>query len=226
MPFYTRRTGDRSLTFFLTHIPKTGGTALSVHLQSLGFRESFGIENHVVRPYMRCPPQHYDYEIVERLFEIAELPSFAVVRHPFERLASDYRWAMTKSPMAGTGMSFDGWVAEMFARYARDPYTLANHIRPQHHFVGPKIRRVFRYERGLTAIFREIVRALGPGLDAGAPVPLINASDGPVPIVEAAPACRDAIFRFYEEDFRRFGYPRDPSAPIPGLPPGEPSPTP
>ena len=37
-------------------------------------------------------------------------------------------------------MSFDDWISYVFEAYKRNPYFLANHIRPQHEFIGPKIK--------------------------------------------------------------------------------------
>ena len=89
----------------------------------------------------RCPPQHYDYESLDNLLKIEILHySFATVRNPLSRIIFDYRWALTTSTMEGESIKFGNWIDRMFQFYEKDQYTLANHTKPQHLFIGPKMK--------------------------------------------------------------------------------------
>ena len=63
--------------------------------------------------------------------------------------------------MAGRDISFDDWVEFVFDKYESNPYLLANHIKPQSHYLGPKIRKVFKYEEGLEKIIHAVFLAMG-----------------------------------------------------------------
>ena len=49
----------------------------------------------------------------------------------------------------------------MVRAYRNNHYVLDNHIRPQHHFVGPKINSVYRYQTDLTPIAIKILKTVG-----------------------------------------------------------------
>ena len=42
--------------------------------------------------------------------------------------------------MEGESIKFGNWIDRMFQFYEKDQYTLANHTKPQHLFIGPKMK--------------------------------------------------------------------------------------
>ena len=211
MPIYSLSSENKRLNIVHPHIPKTAGTAIADFFRKIGCQVCFGDENMHIRSLMRCPPQHYDYQILDMLFLIEKADySFVVVRNPFDRIKSDYMWAMTKSTMAGSDISFDEWAAYLFDNYKSNPYILANHIKPQHLFTGPKIKNVFKYEDGLEKIMNTVLSSIGLTTDEEISLQRINTSDD---FHEKFPdkltmnnKTMNRIIDFYRRDFDLFGY--------------------
>lgn len=212
MPIYKLTVGSSTLCFVHPHVPKTGGTAVSHFFQEkLGARMYYGTEMHGIRPMMRCPPQHYHYAILNELFLLERATiSFCIVRHPISRIESDYIWAMTKSTMRDDWMSFDDWISHAFEAYTKNSYFLANHIRPQHEFIGPKIKHIFKYEDGLNEAINRVLEVAGIPWSNEVLLDKINTrkesiGDAGTNIV-LRDETRQKILNFYDRDFKLFGY--------------------
>jgi len=186
-------------------IPKTGGTSVAQFLRHAGFSEHFGIDHKAVRPAMICPPQHYDYDLISKFVRFERLGySFAIVRHPISRIISDYKWATTKTMMKASNFSFDEWVQRCFNEFDRNEYFLANHIKPQHKFVGPKISRVFKYEDGLNSIMSEIFNHCNFSMIRPIELPTLNKTTPKE--IHMKQETETLIRSFYAKDFEQFGY--------------------
>lgn len=212
MPIYKLTVGSSNFVFVHPHIPKTGGTAVSHFFQTkLGAQMYYGTEMHSIRPLMRCPPQHYHYAILDELFHLEKATvSFCIVRNPIARIESDYVWAMTKSTMRDRWMSFDDWISYVFEVYTRNPYFLANHIRPQHEFVGPKIKKFFKYEDGLNVAIKHVLELAGVPLNGEVVLDELNTRErsisGAGSDIVMGDETRQKIIGFYNKDFELFGY--------------------
>jgi hypothetical protein len=212
MPIYKLTVGSANFVFVHPHIPKTGGTAVSHFFHTkLGAQMYYGIEMHSIRPLTRCPPQHYHYAILNELFLLERATvSFCVVRNPITRIESDYIWAMTKSTMKDRWMSFDDWISYVFDGYTRNPYFLANHIRPQYEFTGPKINKIFKYEDGLSVAIKHVLELAGVPLNSEVVLDEINTRKESISNTGSNIVMRDEtrekIMNFYNKDFEFFGY--------------------
>lgn len=212
MPIYQISVGSSQFSFVHVHIPKTGGVSISHFFTSiLGARAYYGYEMNPIRPLLRCHPHHYHYPILNELFLLEEATSsFCIVRNPLTRIKSDYVWAMTKSTMKDRYMSFDDWVSHVFDGHAADPYFIGNHIRPQHEFIGPKIRHVLKFEDGLETAIRQVLAAAGIDLKGDVVLDRINTRDDKGADKRLKVTMRDdtraKIVNFYREDFERFDY--------------------
>lgn len=107
-------------------------------------------------------------------------------------------------------MSFDDWISHIFERYTRNPYCLANHIRPQHEFAGPKIKKIFKYEDGLSVAIKHVLEIAGVPLNGEVILDKINTrkesvGDAGLDIV-MRDETRQKIMNFYSKDFEFFGY--------------------
>jgi len=138
------------------HIPKTGGSAIEQLFMGVGDLEQgfeclFGDEfvdgrwyelHHLTIQELRARSE----------FEEAKFPrTFAVVRDPYQRLISDYRWRLridreTPHPAVAAFDSFEEFVQEIpidlatrwddhIAGSDRARANLLIHVRPQYHFV-------------------------------------------------------------------------------------------
>lgn len=142
--------------------------------------------------------------------------AFAVVRNPYTRLFSEYKWRSRKS--GGSKISFDDWVWSVLRRSRRNPNLLDNHLRKQSDFLAPHVS-VFKLEDGLTAPVQEALARLGLLPDAFA-IPAVNRTR-PVMFV-AHEATIDLIRGHYACDFETLGYSYAPPPdatilPTPGL---------
>ena len=54
---------------------------------------------------------------------------FALVRNPYSRLASEYRFVSGRVGASPHQFDVDQWVNLVFDKYLEDPFVLCNHIR-------------------------------------------------------------------------------------------------
>ncbi|MCA3554397.1 sulfotransferase family 2 domain-containing protein [Aestuariivirga sp.] len=207
MPLYQYRKDPFERTFLFIHVPKTGGTAIETFFRGVGLAGYFDPPAYApVRPYIKVPPAHYDYEVLSRLFELDRLYSFAIVRDPVRRMVSQYKWAAEKSTQAETiaKMDFGSFLRLMFAEYRRDENVAAGHFKPQVRFVGAKVTKIFRYEAGLETIIRQVLEDVGFKPQGELRLPMVNTSSARK--VEPTAADIALIRDVYAEDCKAFGY--------------------
>lgn len=190
--------------FYFAHIPKTGGSSIETAMRKAGARRA--LHFHKRLDYVRCNLQHMHAE----LFDTFVPPKFydagfCVIRHPIARLVSEYRWRQT---LDQAKLPFDIWVRRQIAAYATDPYVLDNHIRPQHAFIGRKIK-VFRFEHGMDAILGNISQMTGLALNPDTHV----RRPGTREPLTWSPETRALALRFYDGDFGPLDYDYDTEIP-------------
>lgn len=209
MPLYQYRKGELEKTFLFIHVPKTGGTAIETYFRGIGLTGFFDPATYMpVRPYLKVPPAHYDYGVLNRLYNLDSLYSFAVVRHPVQRMVSEYKWALEKSTGAAShaGRNFGDYIRLMLENYKRDENVAAGHFKPQIRFVGDKVSKIFKYEAGLENIISHVLRDVGLKFDGQVRLPVVNSTSrrDVVPSPEDIALIQD----HYTEDFKAFGYDR------------------
>ncbi|TNC66821.1 sulfotransferase family 2 domain-containing protein [Rubellimicrobium roseum] len=181
------------------HIPKTGGSTVENVLRASGAKQALKAPKSV--GFSHCTPQHMHWEVTRqwiprRFYDY----SLAIVRNPFARLASEYRWRekFAKSPLA----PFDRWVESQFRNYVDNQFILDNHIRPQHEFIGDDVE-VFQLEDGLDKPLQACLTRLGLSAKTES-IPRANQSKSGT--INASSATVERIAEFYAEDFTTFGY--------------------
>jgi hypothetical protein len=153
-----------------------------------------------------CPPQHMHATLLERhLSHLRFDLVFTVVRNPFSRIVSEYRWRR------GFMQDFPFATANDFVRHVSDRIEsranlFDNHVRPQHEFLWRDCM-VFRLEDGLHNAFDAV------GAHLGIPVALSAERHMGSRSLEESDrlddASRDLIRTCYRRDFETFGYPLD-----------------
>lgn len=212
MPLH--RIDDKIVLF--VHIPKTGGSTIETWLQSLGPR---ALKYPGKYEGLLVAPQHFHAGLIENIIpQDFYDDAFCIVRDPFERLMSEYRWAFRKRPQAalkGIGSwrrkddatartkHFAKWVRKQFSLTQKDPLTRGNHIRPQSDFLGVAKCTTYRFEDG----FGSIIADLAKRWDVQEPeiIPHTNATSPQDLFVD--PSTRALIDRFYAADFETLEYP-------------------
>lgn len=208
-------------TLFFVHVPKTGGTSVEAYLRAKGAALALYGQ---ARDWARVPVQHLHREAWAEIVPPGAYDAgFAVLRDPKARLISEFRMRveplraklrplglarMARNRVAGRPtylvrvgkraeyLDFDGWAARVLADYARDPWTLSNHIRPQAAFVDPR-HRLFRLEDGLDAVFRWIDAATGTSQTPGL---FHERRSEPIPVA-CSPETEARIREAYAEDY-------------------------
>ncbi len=194
MPLY--RIDDKIVHFI--HIPKTAGSSTSQVLRRLSSSWAFAHRSNL--GFANCTPQHM-HAAIHSVFLPEEFCdySFAITRHPIERIKSEY---LMRSTGPAAKMSFDSFVSDAFRRYRSNPYLYDNHIRPQAEFVTMNTN-VFAIEDGLQEILASVFSAIGkPRRFSRAP--RRRTSDRCE--ITMSTKTEDKIRAFYAVDFERFGY--------------------
>ena len=120
------------------HIPKTGGTSVTAAVESYGGLSSF-LKKRAVPQCGNVPPQHMDIVHTRKFFPKKTIPSFAVIRDPWQRTVSEYVWQFNTTDWQG----LDKWVKYAFRKVVH--YKMLNHFLPQYKFIDDDVK-LFRYE--------------------------------------------------------------------------------
>jgi hypothetical protein len=198
MPLYRFR--DKLI--FFVHIPKTGGSTVEELLVSYGAKQA--LKFHKRLGYSNSTPQHMHAAVYRKLIPKSFYDyALALVRNPYARLASEYKW---RSKLSGGQLpSFDQWILESLASLEESPYLYDNHMRRQSEFVSPSVE-IFRLEDGIEKPIKAAIDALGIEPPA---VEIHHAKKStPEPLVLKGPA-REAVVAYYAADFEAFGYSPD-----------------
>ena len=126
------------------HIPKTGGTSVEKRLRSMGYRLRL-IENHISihkNFVFKKTPQHLTLDVLEHIVDLKKIDHMAtVVRHPFDRLVSEFFW-LKKNKMCASAEEF----LDDFLKHGRDSrLNIDNHLGPQSEYVNNQVA-VFKLE--------------------------------------------------------------------------------
>lgn len=150
------------------HIPKCGGSSVEQSFLKAGCRiklhdridnlEYEFLENVLI---YKCPSQHFHYEILDNIVDFNIFKDvFALVRNPYARLASEYRFLSGRIGSKPIKYPIDQWVDLVFKEYSKNPFILCNHIRPQVKFMVPGKTRIFKLENGMELMLRNLLRRL------------------------------------------------------------------
>lgn len=188
------------------HIPKTGGTAMENWMRTLG--ALIGWNEHGQPKVLRCPPQHFTYDDLSHIYPKAYFDySFCIVRNPYDRLASEYRYQNVLHKASGVKTTFplfDPWVAKLPDLHRIDAWALDNHLRPQHEFVS-KDMRCFKYEDGLDTIVATVAADNGVAAPES-PLPrAFDFSAHGTKVIWTRNAI-EIVKHMYSEDFEVFNY--------------------
>jgi hypothetical protein len=190
------------------HIPKTGGTAIEMFFEQNGFGVAYldrGGKAGNLNPTRLCSPQHMEAAILAKVFRLSSFDYiFMTVRHPIERILSEYKMRVAeKIDLPDVNM----WVRRSLRCYGDNPYMMDNHIRPQVDFWMERAD-VFKQEDGFGRDWVEQISSRIPCKFEQRNTEIAMRFD-----VRAAErsdlsnGSNEALRRFYDSDYRLFGYP-------------------
>ena len=132
------------------HIPKCGGTAVENYFKSIGAQINLKGEFKELKGIVKCETQHFTIDILEKIIHWDSLnTSFAIIRNPYARLASEYRYRKGQIALVSeaerhgiTKIRYDNikdWTHKVLDLYLEDNSVLSNHIRPLSDFLSHNI---------------------------------------------------------------------------------------
>ena len=213
MPFVRSPSG----LIYFAHVPKCGGTSVERYLRGRFGKLALHDGRFLMRPpearWSKSSRQHLTITDLEQLIPVGFFDlSFAVVRHPVDRLVSLFRYQRDIVGRIAPGVAFSRWLDLLPQRLAEKPYYLDNHPRPICDFV-PEGARIFRLEDGLAPVAEWLDALPGgrcPRLPMGAQNSyadkLKESGGAPGPKVVVSDTDRARIAEIYGMDFDRFGY--------------------
>lgn len=196
---------------YFAHVPKCAGTSIEAYLSHRFGRLAFQDRKYLSQPaeerWTATSPQHVPAAALARLFpEGFFAQSFAMVRHPVDRLRSVFLFQKERERTIDPECSFDAWVKDLERLRAIRPQLYDGHIQPMHSFV-PSRSRIFRLEDGEAALigWLDLLSGDTEG-DRVLPREKVRADTTQTPAPEITPATRARIETLYAEDMTRFGY--------------------
>lgn len=180
------------------HIPKCGGSSIENYFKPHVDTSLFAS----YKEALPCPPQHFDALIYEALFDVQNLPSVAIVRHPYSRVFSEYFY-QSQHYFRDADISFEAFVNKVFSEYWNDSYSNDNHVKPQSHFILSNTL-IYRFEEGgvgNTIAYVENELAIGTSNNSEQRQNVSAKFDFIV-----TPETLNQINHFYAEDFNYLGY--------------------
>lgn len=130
MPFYTKN----NTCLFHSHVPKTGGMSVRKFLESNNFMSEF---NQKLSALSQTHRDKYDQELLREIETKKPIFSFTVIRHPFDRIFSEFRyghhWGANK-----TEADFDYFINYHLKKLNKSGYD--NHLRPQVEYVHDNMK--------------------------------------------------------------------------------------
>ncbi len=189
---------NKKLILFI-HVPKTGGSSIEKHLAK---HSPLSLYGQMGPPTIPCSSRHFHGAVLTDLFSGTVFDwAFMVVRHPLERLLSQYRYQTRKPNPIRNNLPFSVWLRYVLLRQRITPYYRDNHFRPQHEFEAFGAD-VFRLEEGLAAPLEQLNKRIG--VEDSKAVVWVNKTASKD--VKVTPEDRELIFSVYKEDFLRYGY--------------------
>jgi hypothetical protein len=201
------------------HIPKTGGQSIeTVFLRDLGLgwrdRDAL-LLRHNADPAVG--PEKLAHLYADEYVRLGHMQAaqfdaytkFAVVRHPYDRAVSEYRYrlaARARRSARGQALSFDAFMT----RHYGDDYTdLSRHMAPQVRYVHDQngvclVDHVLRFETLSQDIAPLIERIFGE--ERRLPVRNRTKAVTGFGVDHLTCAQKDALFTRFEADFSAFGY--------------------
>jgi len=193
---------------YYAHIPKCAGSTLETYLAKRFGKAAFldGQYLKVANPWNNTSPQHIDAKSLSRLFPDGFFDtSFAVTRHPVDRLISAYRWQKHQYKSIPDGMDFSSWLRSVAGDIQKQSSVLDNHLRYQTDLIPAK-SKIFKLEDGLDNVIDFLNEKFGkPDQD----IPLENQKQL-LSAEKIVPGIDDILLieTLYSWDYFYLGYPR------------------
>ena len=200
MPIFKK--ANKKLSFI--HIPKAAGSSIEQYFTDSGWEMDFDKPcSHPSEPAVH----HLTYTELRKLVpDLDDFPSFCIVRNPYKRMVSEWRWQRNR--MRTTKINFTDFVRRVEVSLKTSKTYWDNHWRPQSDFISDKISKIIRIEQ-LNESCDEFSREQGLGLSGGIPQ-FGRSKSGNSPKLQLEDRTLERVLDIYKDDFAAFGYPVEP----------------
>ena len=201
---------------YFAHVPKCAGSSVEAYLQARFGPLAMMDRGHFKRRrrWTRSSPQHVLWADAARLIPQAMIgASFAVVRHPVDRLVSVFLWQREWEQTLASDTTLTDFIDQVEADWPALPrkHSWDNHASPMADFMPPDCT-LFRLEDGLDPVVAwlddlagdaEGPRQIGVSNRIGAQ---LKRRGRELPNIDISDTNRQRIATLYAVDFERFGY--------------------
>ncbi len=200
MPIFEKN--GRQVAFI--HVPKAAGTSIEMMFKNAGWSMTF---YSTTAGGYEVSSQHMRYsELKEKIPNLDDIPSFAIVREPLQRLISE--WAYQTNQMFSSDLEFNDFVRHLDCSLKQTKIYWDNHWRPQVDFLDGPIDKVIKLEN----MTESLLPFLGEkNIILDPVVPHINKKKRVGKYDRGALAISsesiERILRVYERDYTELGYP-------------------
>ncbi len=200
---------------YFAHIPKCAGQSIENYFRAIGLPLAFLDEFHISKPsnppWNKTSPQHITGDALARLFPKNFFDiHFTVVRHPYERLTSAFRFQKYVEKKIKQEESINSFVKNTLRSAAKKGNTFDNHFLPQLDFLMPgQTISFFKIEHGVARVKQfidEIALTRSRGIDIGHSNKRTYPESDVDDISSLDMDSLEIVRGVYEQDFIKFTY--------------------
>ncbi len=197
---------NKKLIYYV-HVPKTGGTSVANFLEryadSTAFIFSGQWKQSLKDRWSFTSPQHISAANLSELFPENFFDySFAVVRHPEDRIISEYKFRIERSRIHAA-LPFSDWLRVVLSATKINAFVFDGHLRPQVDFIPPNTE-IFKLEDGFNNLTKWMASILD--IEESKMQFDVHSNKSKEHQLVLSTEDRELIQEFYAADYKKFGY--------------------
>ena len=102
-------------------------------------------------------------------------------------------------------MNFENWFNQHTEMYKHNINVLANHLIPQNLFIGPDIKKIYKFENGVYNIFKDVLKSLNIKITEDYKFPhaykTSNTYQSEIKKIKESKQLSKMIYDFYKDDY-------------------------
>jgi len=188
------------------HVPKTGGSSIEkvLNLHPSHVNKS---EEEVVLSGGKRQLQHLTLSEIYNLKgeELFGFTIFGMVREPFSRMKSEYKWRKLSNHPIVDGLDLDGFVSKIYNRWIKKEH-LDSHFTSQTDFFRNEVQfwadlRIFKFEDGFDKVAEFISQIVGEKIDF---IPRTNQTKSFKEKISFSENSRSMMCEMFKSDFELY----------------------